>query len=477
MTEEHQPWASRFSPRTLKEVAGNEGAIRQLRIWVRSWEKGPPKQRAAFLYGPPGVGKTSSVVALANDLGYDLFEVNASDYRTKKRLEELVGRAALQTLTITGIRRMILFDELEGVSGVQDRGGISAIATIIKETRVPIVLVATSVGERWEEKFRPLVGLSLLIEYHPVPFGEVIRRVRACAEELGITVDEEALEFLADNSVGDLRSALNDLEAIARGKERVTLSDCEALGLRDRKDYTPDALTKMFSAKTLRDARRIISSAHIGYDDLFDWIYENLPVVLDDPGDLAEGMDALARADIHQTRGKRTQEYRLLKYMFNDMTGGVALSRRASQGTGLLKLARTKVAELGFSPSEFVVTEAPDGLRIKPVKYLGDDWRRVNTIIRGIGARWVRGGGCWSLPYFRPPQLVWRYRRTWASRRRRRSVAGRVAEKCHVSTREAVAEVIPLMKVIYQDDPSMAEGISRWLDLEDKEAEWLSSRG
>jgi len=288
-------------------------------------------------------------------------------------------------------------------------------------------------------------------------------------------VDEEALEFLADNSVGDLRSALNDLEAIARGKERVTLSDCEALGLRDRKDYTPDALTKMFSAKTLRDARRIISSAHIGYDDLFDWIYENLPVVLDDPGDLAEGMDALARADIHQTRGKRTQQYRLLKYMFNDMTGGVALSRRASEGAGLLKLARTKVAELGFSPSEFIITEAPDGLRIKPVKYLGDDWRRVNTTLRGIGARWVRGGGCWSLPYFRPPQLVWRYRRTWASRRRRRSVAGRVAEKCHVSTREAVAEVIPLMKVIYQDDPSMAKEITGWLELEDKEAEWLRS--
>ena len=50
-----------------------------------------------------------------------------------------------------------------------------------------------------------------------------------------------------------------------------------------------------------------------------------------------------------------------------------------------------------------------------------------------------------------------------------------MAEKCHISTREAVAEVIPLMKVIYQDDPSMAEGISGWLELEDKEAEWLKS--
>jgi hypothetical protein len=83
---------------------------------------------------------------------------------------------------------------------------------------------------------------------------------------------------------------------------------------------------KMFSAKTLWDARRIISSAHIPYDDLFDWIYENLPLVLDDPVERYAGMEALARADLYESRAKRSS-YRLLKYMFNEMTGGVALSR------------------------------------------------------------------------------------------------------------------------------------------------------
>ena len=120
-----------------------------------------------------------------------------------------------------------------------------------------------------------------------------------------------------------------------------------------------------------------------------------------------------------------------------------------------------------------MTSETPGGIRIKPIRYLGNDWRRVNSSLRGIGASWVRGGGCWNLPYFRPPQLVWRYRRTWHSRRRRRSIAQRLAEKCHVSTKEAVAEVIPLLKVIYKDDPSMSEGISSWLELDEKEAEWL----
>jgi replication factor C large subunit len=474
MTED-QHWANRFSPKTRLEIAGNERAVGQLIAWIESWERGIPKQRAVFLYGPPGVGKTCSVVALANDLDFDLLEVNASDHRTGRKLDTFIGRSTQQRITITGRRRMILFDELEGVSGQKDRGGISTIASIIKETKIPIILIATSVGERWEEKFRPIVTLSLMIEYHPVPFGELLRRLTVITEELGIDVDEDVMELLADRSQGDLRSTINDLEAITRGRERVTMADCEGLGKRDRKDYTPDALMKMFSAKTLLEARRIISSTHINYDTLFDWIYENLPLVLDDPGDLVEGMDALARADIHQTRGRRSQDYRLLKYMFNDMTGGVALSRRNSKGTGLMAEVRRKVAELGFPPSAFTVTETPDGIRIRPVRYLKDDWRRVNAVFRGMGAQWVRVGGCWLLPYFRPPQLVWRYRRTWHSRRRRQSIAEAVAKKCHISTKEAVTEVIPLMKVMFQDDPGMVKEISGWLKLEKKETDWLKN--
>jgi DNA polymerase III delta prime subunit len=475
MTKENQPWTHRFRPSCQADVVGNERALSRLRTWIRSWEKGIPKERAAFLHGPPGVGKTSCVVAIANDLDIDLLEVNASDFRTKKRLEGLVGRASLQTVTITGKRRMILFDELEGVSGQQDRGGIASIRDIIKETMIPIVLIATSPGEKWQDKFRPLVDLSTLIEFSPVPFGAMVRRLRECATELGLSVDEEVLEHLADRSQGDLRSTLNDLEVISKGKERVTIQDVEGLGLRDRKDYTPDALSKMFSAKGLREARSVISSTHISYDTLFDWIYENLPVVLDSPRDLARGMEALSRADIHQTRAKRTQAYRLLKYMFNEMTGGVALSKLYSTGTGLLSQVREKAATLGFPPGAFTVTESREGIEVKPVKYLGNDWRRVNNGLREVGAQWVRGGNAWLIPYFRPPQLVWRYRRTYQSRRRRNEVAAKVAERCHISSKEAVAEVIPLVKVMVDGDPGMADEITGWLDLDDKQSKWLKN--
>jgi replication factor C large subunit len=474
MSGSGQPWAAKFRPRTVKELPDNEVAIGEFIRWIKSWEQGTPEKRAAFLYGPPGVGKTATVVAVANDFEFDLLEINASDTRTGRRLNEVVGRAAAQSLTVFGRRRMILLDELEGVSGREDEGGIATIASIIKETRSPVVLVATSATEGWEEKFSPLREISLQIEFGPIPFADVVSRLKSIANEVDVQVDDEAMELIAERSKGDMRSAINDFEAVARGKQHVSAADVDWLGERDRQAYTPEVLSRIFSAKTVREARQALSSAFITYDDLFEWINENLPLVLDDPVDLDEGIEALARADVHEGRSKRTQEFRLLKYMFNEMTGGVAVSRHLSEGSVALKQIRSRLDSIGGLPSAFTVSETPDGFVVRPVRYLGNDWGRVNSALKGLGGSWARGGGFWVIPYFRPPQSVWRYRATWHSRRMRKGVAERVAAKCHVSTAEAIREVIPLIKVMIEDG-KMGDEIARWLGLEDNEIKWLRS--
>jgi replication factor C large subunit len=469
---ESQPWSSRFRPKRVAEVSGNREAILELRRWLQSWEKGIPRERAAFLHGPPGVGKTASVQALAAEMGFDLLEVNASDYRTRTRMEELVGRAATQSLTVFGRRRLILFDEMEGVSGREDLGGIAAIADIIKNTRSPIVLIATSVGEENEEKFRPLRDKALIIEYKPVPFLEVYGRLASIAKEMKVEASEEALEALAMRAEGDVRSAVNDLESLAWGKGKVTVGDVESLGRRDRQEYTPDVIRAIFSSRNLREARRAVSQSYVGHEGLFDWIYENLPLILDDPGDLDEGLEALARADVYDHRA-RSSNYRLQNYMFTMMSGGVSFARRRSEGLGLRRQILATAARLGYPQNAFTFHETADGLLVRPVRYLGDDWRRVNEALRGLGASWVRGGNGWSIPYIRPPQLKWRYIRTYQSRQRLRSVSEKVAARCRVSRKEAVSDVIPLMRVMFKGSGEMGDGIAGWLDLEDDEAAWL----
>ncbi|NIO37265.1 AAA family ATPase, partial [Candidatus Bathyarchaeota archaeon] len=76
----YTPWTVKYKPMTLNEVVGNQEAKAKIIEWIQQWEKKPPKKRALLLYGPPGIGKTATIEALAKDLDMELVESNASDY-------------------------------------------------------------------------------------------------------------------------------------------------------------------------------------------------------------------------------------------------------------------------------------------------------------------------------------------------------------------------------------------------------------
>ncbi len=100
---------------------GNIDTIHTLREWISSWRRGIPKKRAILLIGPPGVGKTASICALSHDLNMELVEFNASDKRNKGSIETTVWIAATQQ-TIDGRLRIIMLDEVDGLSGTAGAG-------------------------------------------------------------------------------------------------------------------------------------------------------------------------------------------------------------------------------------------------------------------------------------------------------------------------------------------------------------------
>ena len=369
---------------------------------------------------------------------------------------------------------MILLDEMEGVSGQKDRGGISAISNSIKNTRSPIILVATTIGENMEQKFRPLRDKATLIEFFSISFGEIYSKLSEITEKKQIAVQGDILDLIAIRSNGDLRSAINDLETVARGKESITSDDIGWLGERDRQDPTPVILNRIMSAKSLWEARQTISQSMIPYDELILWIYENLPFVVDEPVERLHALESLSNADIHQKRA-RMSNYRLLKYMFNSMTGGVAFSRIKSKGLGLLNTVNIAILKAGLPVNNFTTAETPEGFTIKPNRWLGKEkWAKLNRSLRSIGAKWAYGRNVWVLPYYREPQTKWRYIQTYHDRRRRTDVAAKIAKKTHTSTQKAVTETLPLLKIIYSNQPDKTEELNQWFNFEEKELDWIT---
>lgn len=317
------PWTERYRPKTLEHVVDNIEAIGKLTRWLRGWEKGIPAKRAAFLYGPPGIGKTASSEALANDFGYDFFELNASDFRTAKHIHSLVKQRSAMTTTLLERKRLVIIDEVEGVHKRADMGGLAELVEAVKTTRVPMILIA---NDYWNKILSRLRSVSIPIKFERPPIPDIVSRLRLICRSEGIRADEERLRRIAEQSGGDLRSAINDLQTLAEGREELRFRELE-VGERDRKEEIFRVVRNVFQKI---DVEKAIKQVYITPEDLFDWIYENAPYQLRNPEDLFRAMTALSEANIYLKRSWVDRMSR--KYFYNLMTLGASLSGRGVGG-------------------------------------------------------------------------------------------------------------------------------------------------
>jgi len=314
-----EPWTAKHKPLSTREVVGNGSSVRRVYEWLRGWESG--RGKAMLLHGPPGVGKTASVEAAANELGYGILELNASDVRTEERINELVW-PAISSRSLSGKKRLILFDEVDGIYGRSDTGGLAALLKILSIGSVPVVMTA---NDPWGDDLRNLRSKVEMVEFRRVSTQDVAKRLREICELEGVSVDESSLLDLADASGGDVRSAIEDLQASLmggrEGGEAIT-----QFGLRQRRERLFETLNAIFRSTTVEGARRALDNSSENYEDVFEWVYEYLPKVLTRAEDLGRALEYMAKADVVLRRIKRTSQWSQLPYYLELFTAGVAVS-------------------------------------------------------------------------------------------------------------------------------------------------------
>jgi len=301
---------------------GNTDTIHRLREWISSWRRGIPKKRAVLLIGPSGVGKTASIGALSHDLDMELVEFNASDKRNKGSIGTTVWIAATQQ-TLDGRLRIILLDEVDGLSGTSDRGGVGAILNVIAESVHPIVMTANNPSS---PRLKDLTKNSLVLVFDPIEPSDVMGVLKQIADSQDALVKDKILEEIADRSAGDLRAAISDLESILRGGFPLE----GELPSRDIKRNVKEALSRLFMTTDSVAARRVVSEADVDHESLLLWLEQNVHLHLRSTKELDMGFEALSLGDLTLGRIMRKQNWKLLSYVYNFLSAGVATSRQES---------------------------------------------------------------------------------------------------------------------------------------------------
>ncbi|KAM6220875.1 replication factor C subunit 1 [Rhynchocyon petersi] len=272
-------WVDKYKPTSLKTIIGQQGdqsCANKLLRWLRNWHKSPSEDKkhaklgkfagkddgssfkAALLSGPPGVGKTTTASLVCQELGYSYVELNASDTRSRSSLKEVVSES-LSNTSIKGFyssgevqsvstKHVLIMDEVDGMAGNEDRGGIQELIGLIKHTKIPIICMC---NDRNHPKIRSLVHYCFDLRFQRPRVEQIKGAMMSIAFKEGLKIPPPAMNEIILGANQDIRQVLHNLSMWCAQSKALTYDQAKADSNRAKKDIKLgpfDVARKVFAA-------------------------------------------------------------------------------------------------------------------------------------------------------------------------------------------------------------------------------------
>jgi len=175
------------------------------------------------------------------------------------------------------------------------------------------------------DKLRPLKKVCLLVRFHQIRIPLIIALLQKICLLEHAKAEFEALERIAQNNKGDVRSAINDLQSLSEENQVLTLQDTMMLTSRNKDISMDETLRGFFSAKSVAEASSLLFRSSVDYDEFLMSVSDNLPRRYTNPDELAAAYDYVSQADVFRGR-VGTENWHLLKYFFNALSEAAAVA-------------------------------------------------------------------------------------------------------------------------------------------------------
>jgi len=241
-------WSEKYRPQIISDMVGNEESRASIMEWFAKWKKGT---KPLLLVGPPGIGKTTMAYLVAKQFGYDMIGLNASDVRSKSRINEILT-PVLGNVSVLGTP-MIFVDEVDGIHGRSDYGGAAALVDILKEPTVPIVLAA---NDDTLDKMKNIRKVVKTISFKKIPPRLLRVYLENILKKESATLSPGSLIKVIHKSRGDIRSMINLTQSLLTGFNPQTETSFESINVED-------GVNAFFKANSIEEARGILYSMQI----------------------------------------------------------------------------------------------------------------------------------------------------------------------------------------------------------------------
>ncbi|XP_066488649.1 replication factor C subunit 1 [Tiliqua scincoides] len=289
-------WVDKYKPTSLKTIIGQQGdqsCANKLLRWLQNWCKNTSDDKrvkpskigskndgasfkAALLSGPPGVGKTTTASLVCEELGLSYVELNASDTRSKNSLKEVVAES-LNNTSIKGFcsgtsssvrtKHVLIMDEVDGMAGNEDRGGIQELIDLIKHTKIPIICMC---NDRNHPKIRSLVHYCLDLRFSRPRVEQIKGAMMSIAFKEGLKIPPPAMNEIILAANQDIRQVLHNLSMWCTKSKTLTYDGVKEDASKAKKDIKLgpfDVVRKVFAAGEETSRMSLIDKSDLFFHD------------------------------------------------------------------------------------------------------------------------------------------------------------------------------------------------------------------
>lgn len=313
-------WAEKYRPEKFSEIIGQFEAVEKVKSFITNFPK--TNKKALIFHGPPGTGKTALAHVAAKETNSEIFELNASDFRNKNKLKEIL-RPALEQKSLTSEKKIILVDEVDGVSTYSDWGGITELIRLIEQTKYPIILTANDI---WKKQLSDLRKKAELIKVGEVDYKTIKDLLIHILKKENKFINSDLLTSISIKAKGDLRAAINDLQGLSEIEEPSEAHIDE----RNKETDIFNALRTIFKRKPDNEMLNVYNSVNMSLDEIMLWVEENIPEEYHGE-ELAKAVDALSKADVFKGRIYKQQYWRFLVYENLLLSYGISAAKKTAK--------------------------------------------------------------------------------------------------------------------------------------------------